>query len=951
MGVAGFLGSHLAEELLKKGIQVIGVDNLSTGSRKNLENLSKDKHFHFINQSIDDQKFFRDVLSGLNLPRLDYAFFVAGFCNQQQLYSHGLMNFLNYIKNTKDTLSEQEKDKPRVAFVSSIDLYSRSRSNDFSHEYTEELTELKEGEIRFAKYVKYHKLNGRVIRLSPIFGPRMHFRVEDPVIKLIQSALADRLNDQNTSLDLASRAMYVEDVTHLIIKTVLSGSTSQKIYDGVPLSPVKVAEVKQILMDPIWHEMKGFKPSEMPPWLTPNLEKTMKELSWSSKTSMVKALKETIFYFKDHEIKVEVPIEEVKNHFSKKWSFSAYGETEEEKGPSEQKNIDEMPKKSGGLFPRLRSKSGGIFALIIILLGVVLPIGSLAYEGLSIRNYLKNAADEISKAEFDKAKGEVRQANNAVADMIKVVNSIAFLKGLGLEDQIESLEMLLKASKEGVEGVEKAVNGSEELYKARQVISGELDAPPMPFYEQAQAELTSASQKLSKVQSSLEESRYTPLIQERVDDLKIRLGLYSDLVDKARSASFLLPFITAVDGKRTYLVLLQDNTEMRGAGGGVKSYARLTFEKGRIAEVTVEDGEEINKKLQQPIAVPTELKNDLEVEELLFRDSNYEPDFPTSAKTAEIFLRRSDGINVQGVFALDLVGLSYLINALGGVNVDGFNQKVTGEDYIEKYLDKTKEGTNQKNFITSSSTALFNKLFYLSKHNWPQVVSAINRSLEEKHLLVYLADPALFAYAASENWSGILPRGVSDEGGSTNDFLSIIDSNASSNSSSYYLEKQINLDTEVTKNFEVVHSLKVSYSLSPQGQQLKNRVRVYLPLGTKITKATFGEADVTGSLSSYSEYVRAVYTALLTFSPGEKKVFTLSYQLNKPLSFKESSSLYKLDIFKQSGSKDDEFNWKVSYPINLRAESELAKSKNSEQEIILNTELSKDKSLQILFAK
>ena len=69
VGVAGFLGSHLAEKLLAKNIQVIGVDNLSTGRKEYLEHSSKDKNFHFLNQSASFELTF-------DFPRLDYAFFI-----------------------------------------------------------------------------------------------------------------------------------------------------------------------------------------------------------------------------------------------------------------------------------------------------------------------------------------------------------------------------------------------------------------------------------------------------------------------------------------------------------------------------------------------------------------------------------------------------------------------------------------------------------------------------------------------------------------------------------------------------------------------------------------------------------------------------------------------------------------------------------------------------------
>jgi nucleoside-diphosphate-sugar epimerase len=54
IGAAGFIGSHLIEQLLKIGVQVIGVDSLETGRRENLEEAFKHKSFHFISSSVSD---------------------------------------------------------------------------------------------------------------------------------------------------------------------------------------------------------------------------------------------------------------------------------------------------------------------------------------------------------------------------------------------------------------------------------------------------------------------------------------------------------------------------------------------------------------------------------------------------------------------------------------------------------------------------------------------------------------------------------------------------------------------------------------------------------------------------------------------------------------------------------------------------------------------------------
>ena len=105
VGAAGFLGSHLVDNLLNKGIQVIGIDNFQSGKKKNLEEAVKNKNFHLINESAQNLS--------LNLLRLDYLFIVT---------SGGW--------NIEEVLELFKATKCRCLFLSSIELYKSDIDED-----------------------------------------------------------------------------------------------------------------------------------------------------------------------------------------------------------------------------------------------------------------------------------------------------------------------------------------------------------------------------------------------------------------------------------------------------------------------------------------------------------------------------------------------------------------------------------------------------------------------------------------------------------------------------------------------------------------------------------------------------------------------------------------------------------------------------------------------------
>ncbi len=950
VGAAGFIGSHLVEDLLKRGIQVIGIDDFSTGKKVNLEKAVRDKNFHLIYYSITTAFFDQGFsLNQVKLPRLDYAFFAAE--GGKEVFNAGIHNFVNFINNTQ----QKTGSKTKIALVSSINLYDNDLGIDDC--------DLKDGEIRFARFVKAHKLNARVIRLDYVFGPRMHFRNQDPLTRLIQVSLRGDLTKEHTSLDFSTRAIFIDDAVDLITKSVLLGSTAHKIYDGANIQPIQVSEIKQILLDPVWHESRGFKPTELPPWPTPNLQKTAKELHWKPGKGIIQALKETLTYFKERDI--EVPeVEKERPKEVEGWSFKNFEEEIVEgvtgKGLSEGKQYKSNFRQGIGrkIFISL--------AAFLIIYSLVVPVVGLALGAFSIRNNINASREALAQGDFGRAKKEINQAKFSLGEWEGLLKSLVILKRVGFfGEQVDKLDQLVVLAEEGVDGIDDALNGTEALFKTTKIISGESKDDPKPLYEEAQVELKTASGKIADVKARLADRAflrgYPQLLQDRADDLSKKLDQYSDLVEKGSASSFLLPSLTAVDGKKSYLVLLQNNLELRPAGGFIGSYAKLSFENGRLTGVKVDDIYNLDGNLQEVINPPAEIKSDLGQNRFFLRDSNYEPDFPTSARQSEFFYKKESGEVVNGVFAMDLTASGKLLSAVGGVDLPEYSEHVDGSNLFEKAISHAEvnffPGSQaKKNYLTALQAQLFNKIFYLSNQNWPGIIQAVWDSLEEKHMMLYTADQKVFSYLVSENWAGIMPRGVEGKEGESTDFVAPVEANMGANKANYYLERKYKLETTFGKEGQIYHKLAVSYKnnspsdVFPAGKY-KNRFRVYLPLGAKLTKAQFGESSVLPQVTSYTDYGRAVYSVLLELEPKDQKALVLEYTLQAPLSFKDNQSVYRLDFIKQAGTDKDLLDFNLSYPINYLAFSDNNKQTASNQEINISTDLSQDKSFVVTFQK
>lgn len=971
VGVSGFIGSHLAEKLLEKGIQVIGVDNLSSGSKGNLIECVKSRNFHFLNEDISDTQTVKKLL-GLILPRIDYAFFTAENGKTSAVYTHGVLNFLHFLKGVRQRIAEDDNseladEKPRILFCSSIDLYDSKIARD--------KRDLKEAEIKFAKFVKFYKMNARVVRLAPVYGPRMHFRENDSMVRLLQVALKGELQKEQIDNDFSTRAIYIDDAVSLLIKSVLSGGTSHKIFDGSLYQPFKISEIKQILLDPLWHEERNFKPTELPPWATPNLEKTISELAWKPKIKIVEALRETIAYFKYHDEEVpETGISKFQEE-GKKWSFSnpeifsdrspqlsAVSDQPNRKGNKNNDNYDERPKKSG----RFKKITGGLIVTAILAFGLLYPIGSLAVGGVMMRNQLVNTQAALEEGDFEKAKSEIGQVKTTINNTAELLNSLVVLKKVGgLENSVNSIEEAVNIVQEGVEGIDHAIIGSEALFKTTKVISGEDRADPKPLYETAQMELTSASEKISKVNARLKDEvflgQYPSFMKARIVDLQNKIGLYQSLVDQARVAAILLPEITAIDGKKSYLVLLQNNLELRPGGGFIGSYGKFDFEGGRLTGIKVDDIYSLDGQLKDVIEPPAEIKTHLKVDRWYLRDSNYDPDFPTSAKQAAFFYKKEGGDLINGVVALDLTASGKLLSAVGGLDLPEYGESVDGDNLFERAISHAEVGffpgsQAKKNYLVSLQTQLFNKVFYLSKQNWPAIIQALGSSLKQKHLMVYMEDPRIFSYLASQNWAGIIPRGGAKVEGETGDFLAINEANVGANKANYYLKRAFNLETNIDKDGGVKHTLRLSYNNTSPSEVFpaggyKNFFRLYLPLGAKLVKATIGESDVTTQFIPFSDYGRTGYSNFFELAHQETKNVVLEYSLAEKLNFKNNQVKYRLDVLKQAGTAADPFDWVLNYPINYEVSGTTDKAVMNSQQVKISSDLLEDRSFEFLIKR
>ena len=125
-GGAGFIGSHLAERLVKDGCDVIAVDNLSTGNLKNIEALQDNARFEFVKGDICDAELVESLM-----PRCDTVFHLAAAVGVQLIADNPVRTIETNISGTQVVLETANKLKRRIFLASSSEIYGKNESVPF----------------------------------------------------------------------------------------------------------------------------------------------------------------------------------------------------------------------------------------------------------------------------------------------------------------------------------------------------------------------------------------------------------------------------------------------------------------------------------------------------------------------------------------------------------------------------------------------------------------------------------------------------------------------------------------------------------------------------------------------------------------------------------------------------------------------------------------------------
>lgn len=416
------------------------------------------------------------------------------------------------------------------------------------------------------------------------------------------------------------------------------------------------------------------------------------------------------------------------------------------------------------------------------------------------------------------------------------------------------------------------------------------------------------------------------------------------------------PELLGQDGPRRYLILAQNEDEMRATGGFITGAGAITVENGRITNLDFRDANNVDNWRAKPYAFPPQPYYDFMRLELFgFRDANFWPEFPVSAQKAmQLYEYGLDAPPFDGVIAIDQEFLRLLVDSTGPVPIPGTDQQINANNVLQTLREARdiQEGQeiqewvrDRKAFLGGFAAAIQAKIETdFGSIDPMKLVANMAGAAEERHLSIYMREPALGAALAANGWDGSLPQAP------PGDFLMVVDTNMGYNKANVFIERAI--DYTVTLSSQPQAEVAVTYRhtgpatgepcyqgvdeefeeaaeyLAIADQCYWNYVRVYAPAGSTLQGAS--RHTVPGN-TLYSETTwdspglmvddlpwLSTFANFLLVPRNEEVTATFAYQLPAGvLTLLEPGDLsYQLDIRKQPGMKDEALRVTVNLPAN-----------------------------------
>lgn len=374
-----------------------------------------------------------------------------------------------------------------------------------------------------------------------------------------------------------------------------------------------------------------------------------------------------------------------------------------------------------------------------------------------------------------------------------------------------------------------------------------------------------------------------------------------------------LPSFLGYPDEKTYLILLQDTSEVRATGGFISYYGILKLHNGEITLLKTDNVYNLDDHSDDSISIPPPepfaSHFPSAMKRWYLRDSNWAPDFSESARQAALFYRlEGKGDRIDGVIAATPELVRSLLQFTGPIRVSGHDY--TADTFMQQLELEVREGqyrrgideAQRKEIFGELVTRIGEKIVELPLTRWLELYTTIETRLNEKQVLMYFTNTRLQEFARSRFWTGEIRPFPGDS-------LMVVDTTFATLKTEGVMDKRMSYTLREDQDKFLVARLDLTYTnratFSDVTTSYRDWVRVYVPDGSTLISATGVQSTdspaSTGTLEITKRYGKLEFAGYLTVEPRHTKVVTIEYRLPNSVYQQVRAGTYSLLLQKQPG--------------------------------------------------
>jgi hypothetical protein len=609
-----------------------------------------------------------------------------------------------------------------------------------------------------------------------------------------------------------------------------------------------------------------------------------------------------------------------------------------------------------------------------------LSSADLALRELSSARF-GSSADHFSDAydSFSEASGAIGVVGNELAKATRIIPGLSiFSSGQGIV--------------EGAKHLSSAGVSMSRMLALLPISSGEHsgvtgDASLLELLSEAERLAESAQGDLSLAEASLSRVDVDDIPEEKRQmflSLRDNLPLAEALLSGFDRHALLIRELLGENGPRVYLLLFQNNHELRPTGGFIGSYGVVGMDRGHVRKFLIDGIFNPAGQFKENIVPPAPIRKVSAGWSL--HDSNWWPDFPTSAEKAMLFYEKTGGPTVDGIMTLTPAVIERLLLVTGpipmpeyGVTIDSENFMAAVQEEVEVKYDR--ELNQPKRIIADLAPLLLDRLFQ-SKD--PAIVLAaaetLSRGLNERHILLYSRNTEAQRLLDDAGWSGrLLPT--------PKDYLSVVHTNLNGYKTDGVIDEEVEHQAKIQADGSIIDTVRITRTHRGGNTPFEwwNKVnsdylRVYVPEGSELLSArghtyefpddpldydALGfrrdpdvEREEEGTTIHESgtrisrEAGKTVFGNWVYVSPGESVTVEYSYRLPfRILPDNTTPASYSALFQKQAGTPGSALRHALSFPDTFVPVWNTPESRHARQELVSEATLSTDAFFGAVFMK